>query len=775
MTVLEASERFGLFTKEDAPVPLTGVKVEGTITGRTAKVTLRQRFENREGKPIEAVYKFPLPENSSVCGFTVATGDRVLRGRVEEREQAFREYDEALAQGHGAFLLDEERPNIFTLSVGNVKPRHAVDIEVAYVTTLETNGAEVRFMLPTTISPRYLPADTPLQGGIPVGEFINPELRLNVPYGLQLYLDVLGRKDIAGIECPSHSVRTSYTDDAVVVELSNDSTAMDHDFVLTITHAKGFESRGYSFTDGGHTYVQVDFSPRREEALPDFKDYQLGPPDRPEVIFLLDCSGSMGGSSIAQAKKALEVFLRGVPEGTLFNVYRFGSNFHKLFPGSVDYSQETLATVLKLLAPVDADLGGTELLSPLRDIYSTPVAEGFRRNIILLTDGQVGNEADILKLAQGDSRTRLFTVGIGFGPNEYLVKKLAALTGGATESVAPGERIEPKVLRLFSKVTQGVLEDLEVDWGAPAEQAPLRAVVHEGECVSLLARLAGGAAPEVVKLNGWMDGTNPEWAVAVKRVEGAEVALPLLWARARISDLEEGVVVGGGSRQAGRKEKARDGEIVALSKRYGLLSRATSFITVESRVDAEKSMGEIELRKVPSVLTRGWGGMQVADAMLSFQADAMAAPYVAQAALSDSLERHMVHALPSFTLQRESESSPVDPLSELLSMQAAAGGFVVADDAQAVAVGLDVPALRQAASKVGRRGAASLKLVTTAVILALLGERFASRRDEWFAVTEKSRKWFESEVKRLKPAIDGKPLEAWAKEYVKTLPAVDAG
>ena len=165
MKVLEEAERFGLFTKEDAPVPLTGVTVNGTITGRVAKVTIRQRFENREGKAIEAVYKFPLPEGSSVCGFTVSTGDRVLRGRVEEREQAFREYDEALAQGHGAFLLDEERPNIFTLSVGNVKPRHAVDIEVAYVTTLETNGGEVRFMLPTTISPRYVPADMPDQDG----------------------------------------------------------------------------------------------------------------------------------------------------------------------------------------------------------------------------------------------------------------------------------------------------------------------------------------------------------------------------------------------------------------------------------------------------------------------------------------------------------------------------------------------------------------------------------------------------------------------------------
>lgn len=777
MRVKDEMEHFGLFTKEDAPVPLTGVRVNGRITGRAARVTLTQRFENREDKAIEAVYKFPLPEGSAVCGFTVATGDRVLRGRVEERNKAFAEYDEALAQGHGAFLLDEERPNIFTLSVGNAKPRHAVDIEVSYITLLETNDAEVRFVLPTTISPRYTPTDMPDQNGIPVNKLINPELRLDVPYGLRLHLDVLGRKDVASIECPSHAVRTSYADDAIVVEFSSDTVAMDRDFVLTITRAKGFESRGYSCKDHSHGYVQLDFSPRFDE-VSGASSSVAGRPNR-EIIFLLDCSGSMGGDSIEQAKKALEVFLRGVPAGTMFNLYRFGSTFSKLYPHSIDYNETTLATALQHLAEVDADLGGTELLAPIRDIYSTAMPNGMTRSIILLTDGQVGNEADILKLVQSDSRAMLFTVGIGFGPNEYLVKKLATLTGGATESVAPGERIEPKVLRLYTKVMKGAVEDLVVDWGTVAEQAPLRPVVHDGECVSLLAQLAGGVAPEVVKLRGKVNGVEQVWEVQVVEVDGEDVAPPLLWARAHISDLEEGVVAVSGSRQLERRERTVEGEIIAISKQYGLLSRATSFITVEYRVDAEKSTGEIELRKVPGMLTRGWGGVRESLADMQF----MAAPHVNISRQSMRQPRpdaplYEMRSLNCRSMEdtgfgRRNRSmprpAPADLLPEILAMQTAGGGFLLRGEEDAKRIGLSWSELINFAKRTVNGGPNPLGLVCTAVILQLLEQDFGTRRDEWFAVTEKTRKWFQKVVAQLNPNMDGIPFEKWASAYTQSV------
>ena len=769
MTILEAGERFGLITTEDATVPLTGVSVRGSITGRAARVTLTQRFENREDRPIEAVYKFPLPEGGAVCGFTVATGDRTLRGRVEEREKAFAEYDEALAQGHGAFLLDEERPNIFTLSVGNIKPRHAVDIEVVYVTTLETNGSEVRFMLPTTISPRYVPADMPARDGIPVDKLVNPELRLDVPYGLSLHLDVAGRHQISGIECPSHAVRTSYVDDAVAVEFSAETVKMDRDFVLTITYAKEFKNRGYTWSDGEHRYVQLDFTPG---VGPDYGfknddiDYRWDP-RRPEVIFLLDCSGSMRGSSIAQAKRALEAFLRGMSAGSLFNVYRFGSTFSTLFPQSVEYDEKSLAAALRHLSSVDADLGGTELLGPLRDIYARKAADGTLRDIVLLTDGQVGNEVDILGLVQSDAATRLFAVGIGHGPNEYLVRKLASLSGGAVEFVAPGERIEPRVLRLFGKVMAEPML-IMVDWPATAEQAPLNPVVHRGECLSLFARIAGGVpAPGEVTIRGGAVPNTGTWTIPVSQVNAEGTALPVLWARAHISDLEEGVTAGSGSRQSERRGKSAESRIVALSKQYGLLSRGTSFITVEYRTDAQKVGGEIELRKVPSMLTRGWGGIdaQVQQYAMAPQPRMAMHPsaYMADAAEVSCLRRA------SFEMAAPSPAMADDSLADILSLQSAGGGFELSDSRQAGRIGLDLAELREAAARLVNGGREPFKLLCTAVVLALLEARFPDRRDEWFAVTGKSRAWLVAEVGRLSPSVDGTPLAQWATDYVSTM------
>lgn len=159
------NELVGLITREMVPVPLTGVTVEGEIVGRGARVKVTQEFANQEATAIEAVYKFPLPEGSAVCGFKAVVGERVIEGVIEERERAFEIYDKALSQGDRAFLLDEERPNIFTLSVGRIEPGESAAIEIEYITLLDAHGTEVRFFLPTTISPRHVPERTPDQKG----------------------------------------------------------------------------------------------------------------------------------------------------------------------------------------------------------------------------------------------------------------------------------------------------------------------------------------------------------------------------------------------------------------------------------------------------------------------------------------------------------------------------------------------------------------------------------------------------------------------------------
>ncbi|MBM3175986.1 MAG: hypothetical protein FJZ93_09790 [Chloroflexi bacterium] len=175
----------GLLTKESVAIPLIGVEVNGVITGRSAKVKVKQHFVNRDTSPVEAVYKFPLPESGAVCGFKAMIGDKIWEGGIEERNKAFKLYDEALAEGHGAYLLDEERPNIFTLSLGNLNPNTSAIIEIDYVIMLDTYGQEVRFFLPTTISPRYVPDGMEDDGGISVSDIVNPDNRVHHTAGFR--------------------------------------------------------------------------------------------------------------------------------------------------------------------------------------------------------------------------------------------------------------------------------------------------------------------------------------------------------------------------------------------------------------------------------------------------------------------------------------------------------------------------------------------------------------------------------------------------------------
>src|SRR5512134_3319915 len=180
----------GLLSREGAPVPLLGVVARAEIRDYACRVVLSQRFRNDEDRPIEAVYKFPLDEGAAVCAFEIEIDGRRITGRVEEREKAFETYDEAMAQGHGAYLLDEERPDVFTVSVGNLPPVKEAVLRLTTVSELPLEGDAIRFTLPTTIAPRYAPAEDLKGVGESEAERVSPPYALQVPYGLTLEVDV---------------------------------------------------------------------------------------------------------------------------------------------------------------------------------------------------------------------------------------------------------------------------------------------------------------------------------------------------------------------------------------------------------------------------------------------------------------------------------------------------------------------------------------------------------------------------------------------------------
>lgn len=590
------------------PIPLEHVAVDGRIVGASAEVTLTQRFRNTEARPIEAVYVFPLPSDAAVTGFTATIGDRIVEGRVEERERAFEIYDDAMAEGHGAYLLDSERPNIFTVSVGNLPAGQTVGITLRWVVRLAREGEAIRFQLPTTVSPRYVPTSAPKnQIGEPDGERINPPRTAEVPYGLELLLRLEGGRP-RRVASPTHPIDLTWLPGGAEVRLARELTALDRDLVLLIEPEAPSRPEAVVACDAtGQRFVQVEFVPSAPKV-----------DSGHEVVFVVDCSGSMQGDSIAQARRALELCIRTLGERDTFDIVNFGSAYQALFGRAEAFNATTLDRAVRHLAATDANMGGTEILPALASITARPTDALRPRQILILTDGQVSNEAETIAHAASQAdRARIFTFGIGAGVSEHLVRELARATRGQVEMIVPGERIEPKVLRQFGRLRTPTLAGVTIDWGglivtqSPAVVPP----IFEGDPLCVWARVESGVADRVVLRGGglaWEVALDLERALpAQDSLAGSLGPVPAMWARSRIRELENEPERAGSAQARGtQRASARERQLVELGKRYGLLSSVTSYVAVELRAADARTREAAELRKVPIALTAGWGGTQ---------------------------------------------------------------------------------------------------------------------------------------------------------------------
>lgn len=594
----------GLIGRNGETVPLVGCRLSGHLSGRVGEWLLTQRFRNVEKTPIEATYLFPLPEDAAVCGFSIRAGERLLSGVVEEREKAFDTYDQAMANGNGAFLLDQERPNVFQISVGNLQPGQEVQVELRFIQLAAPEPRGVRVMIPTTISPRYTPAHLSAEAKTEI-ERITPPYADAVPYGLSLELEVVMALPVKTVESPSHPLRVEVDGCTARIGFGQQTTALDRDLVILIETAQVHAMSALSAERNGREHLLIECIPEAQPASGQ---------ERKTVVFLVDCSGSMDGDSIAQARQAVELCLRALQPGDRFQVVRFGSDCRPLSPHPVGFSQESLDAAVAQIRAMGADLGGTEILGALRQIESMTGTEQI--NLLVLTDGQVGNEDEVLTWAGGmKHRCRVFSFGIGAGSSEYLVRGLARRGGGAAEFIYPGERIEPKVLRQFARVAAPVATNLVIDWGTGGAESATQHIpaVFAGESLLVAARFPAGRKPSEgarVTVRGTTKAGELVWTAEVRRSHPGEGgAAALWWARQAILELEETH----GERQAGSRQKrggqdAWQKKMIALSCEYGILCGSTSFVAIEERATDQKSQGSAELRRIPVQITTGWHG-----------------------------------------------------------------------------------------------------------------------------------------------------------------------
>lgn len=583
-------------------IALRGVHLHARLSGMSQKTTVEQTFVNLEPHAIEAVYTFPLPDGAAVCGFEVVTGSHVLTGVIEESDKAIEKYDDAIAEGHGAFMIEQDRPDVFTARVGNIKPRQAATIRLTYVCALDRVDRSMRVAFPTTIAPRYQTATAtdPIEAAID-GDALNPPHVLSVPYGLSLEVDVALGRQLARISSPSHAIDVINGEDGTCrVSFAGGVADMNRDVVLLIDLKREAAPQVQAAPGReGETYLAVTF-------VPEFDESERIERKAGETIFVLDCSGSMQGQSIAQATAALELCLRSMSLGDTFNICRFGSNWDLLASEPLVYGQETFDRALRHVRQ-GANLGGTELYSPLEAILSIAPPPGVVRNVILLTDGQVTNESAVITLARKHrAHNRIFSFGIGAAASSFLVKGIARATGGVAEFICAGERIDDKVLRTFGRIASPKVTDVSIDWdGCDVQTLAELPPIFDGDVLAVFGR-APARVPRHVTLHCNTPTGPRSWSVEVPPAREDDGTIAAMWARRAIQSLEE--VNGSARGRLKRGARTREAEmLINLSKQFGLLCSLTTFVAIQHRSPAERNAGRPVLRRVPILLAEGWG------------------------------------------------------------------------------------------------------------------------------------------------------------------------
>ena len=630
-------------------------------------------------------------------------------------------------------------------------------MRVTYVTELTIDDSRLRFVIPTTVSPRYAPA-TDLSGvGRPDVDTLNPPVAWTVPYGLNLTVHLRMPGAVTAIESPSHPVSLRLNGRDATVSLAQQDVAMDRDFVLSV-EAEGFDAP-HALCEAsaeGHA-IGVAFAPRfPTSSVP------------AEVIFLVDRSGSMGGSSIEEVRNALQLCLRSLTPGCRFNIVGFGSEFESLFRSSRPYDQASLADATAHVQRLDATLGGTEILSPLEFVLRQPVSADLPRQVVILTDGQVTNTDAVLALASAHAGSaRIFTFGIGAGASAHLVRGLARAGGGTAEFIAPGERIEPKVLRQLSRLLSPALSDVKVEWvGADVTQVPADVPPVFAGSRLLLYGWAKSGRPSSLRLRANTPSGPLVFEVPITEADkpsavAAPGAVAILAARARIRELEEGSewLSGRGSRQHGRREARDTSEIVRLACAYGLLSRETSFVAVERR--ETPVAGEVQLRRIPVAMTSGWGGLTRSrmgggrgygedDAAIAYSLSPpprasfdMVMPRLSVSSNFFGRARRLLRKTTEVTHADDRPASSA--MAALVILQEADGSWPFNEELAGV-LGVELETLREAMDGTPGPEDLVLRAWATALALAWLERNAADAKEEWSLLAKKAQAWLDGAV-----------------------------
>lgn len=577
----------GKLADKEIPLLLKHTDVKATISAYIASVNVTQQFQNPYDQKIEAVYVFPLPQNAAINEFVMTIGERRIRGIIRERKEAEEIYAAAKQQGYTASLLTQERPNIFTQSVANIEPGKQVDIFIRYFHTLAYDDGWYEFVFPMVVGPRFNPPGSTngigsvardssgTSGQSTEVTYLRPGERSGHDIAVSVNLQAGVR--VEEIACRSHALKQIRLDDShYTLSLNPNDTIPNKDLVIRYKVAgETLKANWLSHQGEKVNYFTLMLYPPKE--LQSLKRHPL------ELVFVLDCSGSMSGRPLEQAKTAIARALQQMQPDDTFQLINFSNDARKLGRNPIPATPQNIRKGLDYLASLNSE-GGTMMEEGIKAALDFPHDPERLRFVCFLTDGYIGNETDILKAIHDRlGASRIFSFGIGSSVNRYLMDSMAKAGRGTVAYLGNNESAADIMDLFMQRISHPALTDIAIDWNGlqvtdvfPKQLPDL----FPGRPVIITGKYHG-QTPGFITLSGNVGGKLSGLRVSLKTDSTIQPGLPAVWARHKIAALAEEAIYQPSSELVDTIRQ------VALD--HNLMSAFTAFVAVDA---SRKTDGE---------------------------------------------------------------------------------------------------------------------------------------------------------------------------------------
>jgi Ca-activated chloride channel homolog len=556
-------------------LPLKDTRVDVAIAGVIADVTVRQVYENRGTRPIHARYIFAASTRAAVYGMTMTVGEVRTVARIKEREQAARAFETAKREGKNASLLQQSRPNVFTMKLANVLPGDTIVVELKYTELLVPTDSVYEFVYPTVVGPRY--SEKRERGAAPEDEFVKaPYTHEGEAPRSEFHLAgvLTTGVPIQALSSPSHQLDVRAAGLRAEITLAeSERWSSNRDVILRYRLAGAEIASGLLLYRGQDENFFLLMAEPPQTVQPD----QVPPR---EYIFVVDVSGSMNGFPLDTAKKLMGDLIGVLQPSDTFNIVVFADGSETLSPASLPATRPNLARAVQFIGQRHGG-GGTRLLAALERAVAIERQPSVSRSIVLVTDGYIDAESAVFDfIREKRNAVNFFAFGIGSGVNRYLIEGVARAGLGEPFIVTQPDEAAEAAARLRRYIDTPVLTGIDVRFhGFDVHDVEPAAVpdLFASRPIVVIGKWRGNATGSI-ELSGKTGRGAYHTSIPISPVDAnpSHSALRHLWARTRIADLSDF--------GPATPDEERVAQITALGLTYGLLTRYTSFVAVQEIV-----------------------------------------------------------------------------------------------------------------------------------------------------------------------------------------------